>query len=126
MSEGEVRIDKWLWATRVFKTRPEAAQACQGDRVQIGEINVKPGRLVRPGEVIVVRRPDLLRTLQVKAIVAKRVGPKKVGDFLEDLTPPAEYERQKEFHRASPARRERGSGRPTKKERRDTDQFFGE
>jgi ribosome-associated heat shock protein Hsp15 len=125
INQDGVRVDKWLWATRLFKTRAQAAQACLGDRVKIGLYNVKPARLVRPGEIIIVRRPDLLRTVQVKAIVDKRIGPKQVGDFLEDLTPPAEYQRQKEFLRASPARRERGSGRPTKKDRRDTDQFFG-
>lgn len=124
MTDDGLRIDKWLWATRVFKTRPLATQACQRERIKINERNVKPSRLIRPGDVIEIRRPDILKTIRVKAVVAKRISPKQVVDYIEDLTPPAEYERQKEFLKTSTARRERGSGRPTKKERRDTDRFF--
>lgn len=125
MTDPGVRIDKWLWATRLFKTRPLAAEACQGDHVKIDGRNVKPARIVRPGDVIRIRRPDIVRTVAVKRIVGKRIPAKEVEQYVEDLTPPAEYERQKHYWRDTPAKRARGSGRPTKKERRETDRFFG-
>lgn len=125
MSRTEVRIDKWLWATRFFKTRGLAVQACQGDRVKIDDRSAKPASTVSPGRIIEVRLPGITRTVRVTDVTDKRVGPRLVEAYLEDLTPSSEYERQKEFRRSSPARRERGSGRPTKKERRETDRFFG-
>ncbi len=125
MSGRAVRVDKWLWATRIFKTRPQAAEACRAEHVKIDGQNAKPARPVRPGDVILVRRPDLVKTVRVKDLAEKRVGAKLVDDYLEDLTPPAEYERQRKYWESNPAQRERGSGRPTKKERRETDRFFG-
>lgn len=120
-----MRLDKWLWATRIFKTRALAVEACQRERVTIDDRTAKPASSVRPGQVIEVRLPDTTRTVRVTNLTDKRIGAKLVDDYLEDLTPVSEYERQKEFWRSAPARRERGSGRPTKKDRRETDRFFG-
>src|SRR5690606_5920594 len=93
MADDGVRVDKWLWATRFYKTRTLATEACAGDHVKIGGVSVKPGRVVRRGEVVEVRLRDITRTVRVKAILEKRVGAKLVDDYLEDLTPESEYER---------------------------------
>lgn len=125
MDQGEVRIDKWLWATRVFKTRTQAREACMGGHVKVDEKKVKPSRSLRAGEVVRIQLPDITRTVRVKDVTENRVGAKLVENYQEDLTPLTEYDRRKEFWRGSPAQRARGSGRPTKKERRETDRFFG-
>ncbi len=125
MSLVESRIDKWLWAARFFKTRALAVEACKADHIKIDERCAKPASLVRPHQIVEVRLPDITRTVRVKELPGKRIGAKLLADHLDDLTPLSEYERQKEFRRSAPAKRERGSGRPTKKERRETDRFFG-
>ena len=121
--DSQVRIDKWLWAARLYKTRAQATEACRGGHVRIGGAPVKPSREVRGGEVIAVRLADITRTMKVLAPVEKRVGPKLVPDIAEDLTPAEEYLRQMEVRRdaAAAPKRSRGSGRPTKKERRQLD-----
>lgn len=119
-----VRIDKWLWAVRVFKTRSQATEACKKGRVEIGDLPVKPSREVHPGEVIQVRKPPLTRRLKVVALADKRMSAKLTADYVEDVTPPEEFEileMQKQMNWNS---RERGAGRPTKKERRKLDDFF--
>lgn len=125
-AQKEVRIDKWLWAVRLFKTRSLATQACIGDHVKIDGAPVKPARTAHQGEVVEVRLRDVTRTVRIRDVTDKRVGPKRVEEFLEDLTPPEEYERQKEYWKSSPAQRLRGAGRPTKKDRREIGRFFGE
>jgi ribosome-associated heat shock protein Hsp15 len=125
MGEEEVRIDKWLWAMRLFKTRSQATQACLGGHVKVEEKSVKPARIVHPGDMLVIHLPDITRTVQIRETTDKRVAARLVEKFLEDLTPDSEYERRKEFWSSSPAQRARGTGRPTKKERRTTDRFFG-
>ena len=122
-----VRIDKWLWAVRLFKTRSLAAEACRGGHVTIARSAVKPSREVRAGEIITARTSDLTRVVRVKSAAEKRIGPKLVPDFLEDLTPAEEYLRALKVkeNRPVPAR-PKGSGRPTKKERRSLDLFSGE
>ncbi|SRR5690606_14447503 len=123
--QDELRIDKWLWAVRLFKTRSLAMQACQGGRVKVDGRNVKPAASVRPGNVVEVSHPGFTKTVRVKDLTDRRVGAKLVEVFLEDLTPDEEYQRQCEFQSRSPALRARGTGRPTKKDRRETDRFFG-
>ena len=91
-----VRIDKWLWAVRLYKSRSLAAQACHAGHVKIGGNNVKPSRDVRPGEGITVFAGRVLRTVKVLALLDQRVGAKLVSEFLEDLTPPEEYARARE------------------------------
>lgn len=125
MGADEVRIDKWLWAVRLFKTRTQAARACSGGHVKIDDRSVKPSRTVQGGEAVQIALPDITRTVRVNAVTEKRVGPKRVEDYLEDLTPESEYERRKAYWESSPAVRARGRGRPTKKDRRETERFFG-
>lgn len=112
------RIDKWLWAVRLFKTRSQAAAACKGGRVKIDGQNVKASREVKEGEEINVSMTTFIKTVKVKALLKNRVGAKLVDNYLEDLTPQEEYEKDKMKRELNQEYRERGEGRPTKKERR--------
>ena len=116
--ENIVRIDKWLWAARLFKTRSLAADAIKGGKVKINDNAVKPSHEVKEGEIIQVQIEQLHKVVQVKALAKNRVSPKQVTEVYADLTPAEEYERI-EFMRAYKTEwRDRGAGRPTKKERR--------
>ncbi len=117
------RLDKWLWSVRVFKTRPEATAACRAGKVLIGELEAKPGRDIHVGETITVRVGVVTRTLKVVGLPRTRVGAKLLADYVEDLTPLAEYERAKQASIEHMLARERG--RPSKKDRRDMAEFFG-
>ena len=119
------RLDKWLWSVRVFKTRPEATEACRAGKVLIGELEAKPGRDVHLGETITVRIGMITRTLKVVGLPKSRVGAKLLPEFMTDLTPPAEYERAKQAGIEHMLARERGKGRPTTKERRMLSGLFG-
>ena len=116
-----VRIDKWLWAVRLYKSRSLAAQACHAGHVKIGANSVKPSRDVRTGEQLSVLAGRVLRTVKVLALLDRRVGAKLVSQFLEDLTPPEEYARARE---EASVRFPTGFGRPTKKQRRQLERFF--
>lgn len=119
----EVRVDKWLWAVRVFKTRSIATEACKKGRVSIGGVMIKPSRTIRVGEVITVRKPPIEYSFRVLQLLASRVGAKRVAEFMENVTPQAQYELL-ELQRVSGfVDRAKGLGRPTKKDRRDLDQF---
>ena len=120
-----VRIDKWLWAVRVFKTRTVASEACKKGRVLIGNNSVKPSRMIRIGEVVQVKKPPVTYSFKVIAITQKRMGAKLVPDYMENVTPPEEYEVLEMNKLSGFVDRQRGSGRPTKKERRDLEQFTG-
>ncbi len=120
MTEDEniVRMDKWLWAARLFKTRSLAADAIKSGKVKVDDNPVKPSREVKAGDVIQVQIGPLHKVVEVKTIVKNRVSPKQVPEVYTDLTPKEEYERI-EFMNAYKAEwRDRGTGRPTKKERR--------
>ena len=117
------RLDKWLWAVRQFKTRPVAAAACQAGRVFIGEVAVKPAREVRGGERVVVREGALRRQLEVVGLPVSRVGAKLVETYCVDRTPPEELEQARLARAAQAVARERGGGRPTKRDRRRLDDF---
>jgi ribosome-associated heat shock protein Hsp15 len=119
---GEVRLDKWLWAVRLYKTRSLATAACRAGHVKMNGESVKPSRNVRISEVITARTGELNRTVKVLGLLEHRVGPKLVEKYLEDQTPAAEYLRvaQDRLQPRAP-QRPRGSGRPTKKERRQLD-----
>jgi ribosome-associated heat shock protein Hsp15 len=119
------RLDKWLWSVRVFKTRPEATAACRAGKVLIGELEAKPGRDIHVGETVTVRVGVVTRTLKVVGLPRSRVGAKQLPEFLQDLTPAAEYERAKQAGLEHMLARERGRGRPTKKDRRDMSHLFG-
>jgi ribosome-associated heat shock protein Hsp15 len=119
------RLDKWLWSVRVFKTRPLATAACRAGHVMIGELEAKPGRDVHVGETVTVRIGALTRTLQVAGLPRSRVAAKQLPEYLTDLTPPAEYERAKQAGIEHLLARQRGAGRPTKKDRREMGRLFG-
>ncbi len=119
------RVDKWLWATRLYKTRSLATAACKAGKVKIDGANVKPARTVTPGDVVTARKDGIVRTVKVIAMLDKRVGAKLVPDYLEDLTPAEEYEAAKERNRSLGLHQPRGAGRPTKRRRRMMDKFFG-
>lgn len=120
---NEVRIDKWMWATRIFKTRTIAAEACKKNRIAIGGVNVKPSRMIKTGEVIQVRKPPVTYSFKVLALTQNRMGAKLVPEYLENVTPPEQYELLEINKISGFVDRARGLGRPTKKDRRDLDQF---
>ncbi|MGN0036699.1 MAG: RNA-binding S4 domain-containing protein [Bacteroidaceae bacterium] len=120
---AEARIDKWLWATRVFKTRTIAAEACKKGRICIGGSQVKASRLVKPGDVIQVRKPPITYSFRVLQPIEKRVGAKLVAEYLENVTTPDQYELLEMSQISGFVDRARGTGRPTKKDRRSLDEF---
>lgn len=120
----EARIDKWLWAARIFKTRTLAAEACKKGRVMIGGVQMKPSRIVKVGEVIQVRKPPVTYSFKVLQAIEKRVGAKLVPEVLENVTTPDQYELLEMNRISGFVDRARGTGRPTKKERRDLDDFI--
>ena len=115
-----VRIDKWLWAVRLYKTRSQATNACKLGQVTVQGQTAKPSRAISVGETIIFERNALTRTVRVVALLEKRVGAKLVDDFMEDVTPEEEFERAR--REREERRRNRvvdpGAGRPTKKKRR--------
>ena len=119
--EEVVRIDKWLWAVRVYKTRNQATLACKAGKVKVNEGSVKPSHEVKIGEVIDVNLSSLHKKIRVIALLSNRVSAKLVEQFLEDLTPKEEYEGQKLKRIQYFEQRQKGIGRPTKKERREID-----
>ncbi|OPZ14697.1 MAG: Heat shock protein 15 [Bacteroidetes bacterium ADurb.BinA261] len=119
----EVRIDKWLWAVRIFKTRTIAAEAIKKGRVIVGGVAVKPSRMIRVGDVVQVRKPPVTFSFKVLALSDKRMGAKLVPQFMENITPPDQYELLELNKISGFVDRQRGTGRPTKKDRRDLEQF---
>lgn len=128
MENLDVRIDKWLWMVRLFKTRSMATDACNAGKVKMNGINVKPSRLVKTDECFHVRINQLEKVVQVIDTPKNRVGAALVPQYYTDLTPPEEYERVKQLH-ARFEFREHGAGRPTKRDRRQIDylkEFYNE
>ena len=121
----EVRIDKWMWATRIFKTRTIAAEACKKSRVMIGGVSVKPSRMIKAGEVIQVRKPPVTFSFKVLALTERRMGAKLVPEYMENVTTPDQYEILEMNKISGFVDRARGLGRPTKKDRRELEQFTG-
>lgn len=126
MPMDEVRIDKWLWSVRIYKTRNIAIDACKAGKVKMDGHSVKPSRVVKLGDVIDISIGPLNKTIRVKQLLHNRVSAKLVIDYLEDLTPAEEYERIEFMKEFNTERRERGMGRPTKKDRRHIDKLKGE
>ncbi len=120
----DCRLDKWLWSVRVLKTRAEATAVCRGNSVQVNELDAKPGRNVHVGETITVRIGMITRTLKVTGLPRSRVSAKQLPEFVTDLTPAAEYERARQASLEHLLARERGRGRPTKKDRRSMARLF--
>ncbi len=122
---GAARLDQWLWAVRLFKSRALATSAIRAGSVEVSERAAKPSREVHAGETVTVRQGLIIRTLRVVGIPESRVGAKRVPDFCTDLTPASEYDKVKLQRLQHVLAREKGSGRPTKRERRDLDRLFG-
>lgn len=125
-----IRIDQWLWAARLYKTRTLANQACRGGKVQVAGAAAKPARLLREEEIVEIKQPPIVRRYRVKALAAKRVSPALARELVEEITPAADLEKLA-LARRDPlglvfAARDRGSGRPTKRERRDLERLQGE
>jgi ribosome-associated heat shock protein Hsp15 len=122
--ENLIRIDKWLWAMRLFKTRTQAAEACDLNHIHINDQAVKPSRMVRPGTRIQIKRAGFTRTIEVLQLTENRLSAKLVADYYKDLTPKEEVDAFKARIARAATYREPGAGRPTKKERRDMDDFL--
>lgn len=119
----DARIDKWLWAARIFKTRTLAADACKNGRVTIGGARVKASHVIHDGDIIDIRKPPITYTYRVLRAQEQRVGAKLVGDLREDLTPKEQYDLLEMSRVSGFVNRARGTGRPTKKDRRALDDF---
>lgn len=121
---AEARIDKWLWAARIFKTRTIAAHACKKGRISINGAQVKPSRMIKPGDVINVKKSPITYSFKVLQAIEKRVGAKLVPEIMENVTTPEQYELLEMSKISGFIDRARGTGRPTKKDRRSLDDFF--
>lgn len=121
---SEARIDKWLWAARIFKTRSIAADACKNSRVTLNGSNVKPSRMVKEGEVISVKKPPIIYSFKILKAIEQRVGAKLVPEIYENVTDPKQYEILQMSRISGFVDRAHGTGRPTKKERRALDAFI--
>ena len=121
---AEARIDKWMWAARIFKTRTIAAEACKKGRIQLNGAQAKPSRMVKPGDVIQVRKPPVTYSFKVLQAIEKRVGAKLVPEIMENVKTPDQYELLEMNKISGFVNRAKGTGRPTKKDRRDLDEFF--
>lgn len=121
---AEARIDKWLWAARIFKTRTIAAEACKKGRVSINGAQAKPSRMIKPGDIINVKKSPITYSFKVLQAIEKRVGAKLVPEIMENVTSPEQYELLEMSRISGFIDRARGTGRPTKKDRRSLDEFF--
>lgn len=119
----KVRVDKWLWAVRLFKSRSIAADAIKSGRVRMGELVLKPSHEVRRGDTIQVRKEGFNLTFKVVDLIEKRVGAALAQPCYENLTPESELNKFKTWYTGNFEVREKGVGRPTKRERRDIDKF---
>ena len=124
--EASIRIDKYLWAVRLFKTRSQAADACKNERVLIDDFPVKSSRLIKAGDAFKVKKNPIVYEYRVKEILKNRVGAKLVVNYLEDLTNKEDLENLLLSQKGAYVKRDRGTGRPTKKERRDIEKLNDE
>lgn len=122
----EVRIDKYLWSIRVFKTRSEATDACKGGKIRVNGADTKPSKMVRRGDVIVARKGPVTYTYKVLELIDKRQGAKLVPQYAENLTPAEEIAKLRAPVETFFLKRDRGAGRPTKKDRRQMDSLWDE
>ena len=120
---NDERIDKWLWAMRVFKTRSIATDACKKGRGMMGGVAVKPSRSVKVGDVIDVRKPPVTFSFRVKALSSGRLGARLVPDYLENITPQSQYDLLEMTRISGFVDRRKGLGRPTKRDSREMSRF---
>lgn len=125
MAAGEVRIDKWLWAMRIYKTRTIATDACKKGRITINDDpnTVKPARMIHVGDVVHVRKPPVTYSFKVKAVTENRLGARLVPEYLENITPQDQYDLLDVVKISGFIDRRKGLGRPTKREGRELARF---
>lgn len=123
---SEVRIDKFLWAMRIYKTRSIAADACKNGRITMNGVQLKPSRTFRVGDTFSVRKGPITYTYHILQLCQNRLGAKLVPEYLRDITSPAQLELLELARLAGQSGRDRGTGRPTKKDRRDIEVFMSD
>ena len=123
---NEARIDKWLWAARIFKTRTIAAAACKKGQVSLGGVQLKASRMIKAGDVVSVRKPPITYSFRVLQPIERRVGAKLIPEVLENVTTPDQYELLEMSKISGFVGRAKGTGRPTKKDRRSLEDFQNE
>lgn len=123
MAKSEVRIDKWLWAIRIFKTRTIATDACKKGRVMLGDTTAKPARMIKVGDVVKVRKPPVTYSFRVLALTENRLGAKLVPEYMENITPRSELDLLEVVKISGFIDRRKGLGRPTKREGRELSRF---
>lgn len=123
MSEEDIRIDKFLWAVRIYKTRTLAAEACAKGQITINDVPVKPSRHAKAGETILVRKPPMVHSYRVLKLLHTRLSAEKVKEYIVELTPEEEFKKMELMRMQRSGIRDRGTGRPTKKDRRDIDRL---
>ena len=122
---GKIRIDKWLWSVRIFKSRTQANDACKGGKVKLDGESIKPSTSVEAGQIVEVKKNGFNLTFKIVKLIGKRVGAPIAVTCYEELTPAEELNKYKDWYvgKGAPEMREKGSGRPTKRERREIDVF---
>ncbi|PWL58503.1 MAG: heat-shock protein Hsp15 [Bacteroidales bacterium] len=123
MAKTEERIDKWMWATRIFKTRTISTEACKKGRVMVNDVEVKPSRMIKVDDIVKVRKPPVTYSFRVKALTENRLGAKLVPDYLENITPKSELDLLEVVKISGFVDRRKGMGRPTKREGRELSRF---
>ena len=122
----EVRVDKYLWAMRIYKTRSIATDACKCGRVKMNGVELKPSRVFHVGDIFTVRKGPITYTYRILQLWGNRLGAKMVPEYLQDITPKEQLELLELARYAAQSGRDRGTGRPTKKDRREIEQFFSD
>lgn len=122
-TEENLRIDKWLWAVRLYKTRSLASTACKNNQVSIDGVTVKPSHIIKIGDIVKLKRPPIIRSYEVLGLLAQRESAKVVVDFVKEVTPESELRKLEDIKMVFTVYRDKGAGRPTKKERRDLEEF---
>jgi ribosome-associated heat shock protein Hsp15 len=125
MAVDNLRIDKFLWAVRIYKTRTIAAEACSKGQVTINDMTVKPSRHINIGEIIMIRKPPMVLTYEVKGLLHTRLSAEKVKEYITELTPEEEFRKVEIMRLQKNEVRDRGTGRPTKRDRRDIERLKG-
>jgi ribosome-associated heat shock protein Hsp15 len=125
LTDNEVRIDKWLWAVRIFKTRSQATEACRKGKILILDQQAKPSRIIKIDDIVQVKKPPVVYSFRVLGLLGKRLGAKAIHEYVENITPREELDKLK-IRETFFIVRDRGAGRPTKKERRVIDKLKGE
>lgn len=119
----EIRLDKWLWTVRIFKTRTIAMDACKKNRIEVNGVAAKPARMIRIGDKVSVRKPPITYSFEVLSLTGNRVGAKLVADYVANVTPASQYEILEMQRVSGFVDRAKGLGRPTKRDRRELEQF---